>query len=250
MITLGASAAKSLPSPSAVGDPSTRKAGIERSNSSSLLGADHPRWTHGWTGVAVETETGRMNAHGQRVEALSLLEDHQYNCPCPISVHPLKGVEKMAVARDVSQANGCAIDNTIAGDGPLFGTGMCANALTDAVAERMGASERLQALTAAEGRRVAGVRAEARRAYHAYRARQSLNQSRNQLDQVARGGLCAHGIVGGGGTDAYVCCRASCGKCGGPGCSTRPGGPSRCCPLAILRAGRTCITPAMVSCAF
>ena len=36
------------------------------------------------------------------------------------------------------------------------------------------------------------------------------------------------------------CCAASCGKCGGPGCSQRPGGVSRCCDSGVRASGRFC----------
>lgn len=37
-----------------------------------------------------------------------------------------------------------------------------------------------------------------------------------------------------------VCCNASCGTCGGPGCSKRPGGQHQCCMPEILRSGHAC----------
>mmetsp|Transcript_47702 Transcript_47702/g.159029 ORF Transcript_47702/g.159029 Transcript_47702/m.159029 type:complete len:230 (+) Transcript_47702:1405-2094(+) len=45
-----------------------------------------------------------------------------------------------------------------------------------------------------------------------------------------------------------VCCNATCGLCGGHGCSTRPGGPRQCCMPAILRTGRVCESRADVAC--
>lgn len=37
-----------------------------------------------------------------------------------------------------------------------------------------------------------------------------------------------------------VCCTPECGKCGGPGCGSRTGGPSECCSSHILNSGRDC----------
>ena len=45
-----------------------------------------------------------------------------------------------------------------------------------------------------------------------------------------------------------VCCNATCGLCGGHGCSGRPGGPRQCCMPAILRTGRVCESRADVAC--
>ena len=45
-----------------------------------------------------------------------------------------------------------------------------------------------------------------------------------------------------------VCCNATCGLCGGHGCSGRPGGPRQCCMPAILRTGRVCESRAEVAC--
>ena len=45
-----------------------------------------------------------------------------------------------------------------------------------------------------------------------------------------------------------VCCNATCGLCGGHGCSSRPGGPRQCCMPAILRTGRVCESQADVAC--
>ena len=39
-----------------------------------------------------------------------------------------------------------------------------------------------------------------------------------------------------------ACCLASCGECGGRGCSSRSGGRDGCCTSAILNAGRSCLT--------
>lgn len=38
-----------------------------------------------------------------------------------------------------------------------------------------------------------------------------------------------------------ACCPESCGICGGPGCSRRPGGRKQCCIQSIVAAGRRCI---------
>ena len=45
-----------------------------------------------------------------------------------------------------------------------------------------------------------------------------------------------------------VCCNATCGLCGGRGCSSRPGGPRQCCMPPILRTGRVCESRADVAC--
>lgn len=45
-----------------------------------------------------------------------------------------------------------------------------------------------------------------------------------------------------------VCCNASCGACGGRGCSKRPGGPRLCCMPAIMRDGRPCQSAQDVGC--
>lgn len=47
--------------------------------------------------------------------------------------------------------------------------------------------------------------------------------------------VCADGVQSGN-----VCCKASCGTCGGGGCSGRPGGASACCTGNILDANTTC----------
>ena len=36
------------------------------------------------------------------------------------------------------------------------------------------------------------------------------------------------------------CCSASCGTCGGSGCSRRPGGAAACCTRSINSSGRSC----------
>jgi hypothetical protein len=41
-------------------------------------------------------------------------------------------------------------------------------------------------------------------------------------------------------TTQGVCCRASCGSCGGPGCSGRRGGAKACCAGNIMAAKRSC----------
>lgn len=37
-----------------------------------------------------------------------------------------------------------------------------------------------------------------------------------------------------------ICCPAACGKCGGPGCGSRPGGSSQCCEGTIIESGVGC----------
>jgi hypothetical protein len=48
---------------------------------------------------------------------------------------------------------------------------------------------------------------------------------------------CANGIASG-----LSCCKASCGKCGGAGCGSLPGGGDNCCTGQIKKSGRTCQT--------
>ena len=45
-----------------------------------------------------------------------------------------------------------------------------------------------------------------------------------------------------------VCCNATCGLCGGHGCSAAPGGPHQCCMPSILRTGRQCKSSEDVAC--
>lgn len=46
---------------------------------------------------------------------------------------------------------------------------------------------------------------------------------------------CAKGILSDG-----ICCAASCGKCGGNDCGSRPGGPDACCRSTIAQAAVSC----------
>ncbi|KAK3270187.1 hypothetical protein CYMTET_21402 [Cymbomonas tetramitiformis] len=48
---------------------------------------------------------------------------------------------------------------------------------------------------------------------------------------------CAEGLARGS-----ACCAASCGACGGAGCSLRPGGASACCADTVLASKRSCYT--------
>ena len=57
-------------------------------------------------------------------------------------------------------------------------------------------------------------------------------------------GYCAAGVLDG----SEVCCAASCGTCGGPGCSARSGGAEGCCWGTITEAGRTCSAPGDTAC--
>ena len=64
--------------------------------------------------------------------------------------------------------------------------------------------------------------------------------------QRAQTALCSAGIrhaTGG------FCCNATCGTCGGRGCSKRPGGPSQCCEPSIRKRGRKCLSSEDVACA-
>jgi len=45
-----------------------------------------------------------------------------------------------------------------------------------------------------------------------------------------------------------VCCPKSCGKCRGPGCELRPGGPSACCTQNIEPTHRICQAPGETAC--
>ena len=56
---------------------------------------------------------------------------------------------------------------------------------------------------------------------------------------------CSAGVVH---PSRQVCCNATCGLCGGHGCSGRPGGPRECCMPAILRTGQVCESRAAVAC--
>ena len=56
-------------------------------------------------------------------------------------------------------------------------------------------------------------------------------------------GDCASGIQSG-----EVCCAASCGTCGGSGCSGQPGGSSQCCKTTIRDSGVACATPSDTGC--
>src|SRR5690606_13679674 len=51
-------------------------------------------------------------------------------------------------------------------------------------------------------------------------------------------GFCDGGILDG---DGSTCCAASCGTCGGSGCSGRPGGAASCCEQTIRDSGRSCL---------
>ena len=55
--------------------------------------------------------------------------------------------------------------------------------------------------------------------------------------------LCADGI-----SSAFHCCTASCGSCGGVGCSRRPGGVNKCCTGRINTLGRNCTDRSDVAC--
>jgi hypothetical protein len=53
---------------------------------------------------------------------------------------------------------------------------------------------------------------------------------------------CHHGIIGYGPNHSELCCTKSCGKCGGTGCSLRPGGAKDCCTGNILDSKVLCKT--------
>ena len=68
---------------------------------------------------------------------------------------------------------------------------------------------------------------------------------RRQLQTVGSGqavSWCIDGVQNGN-----VCCPASCGTCGGPGCSSRPGG-SLCCYGTISSMAVPCTSPAQTAC--
>jgi len=45
-----------------------------------------------------------------------------------------------------------------------------------------------------------------------------------------------------------VCCPKSCGRCGGPGCERRPGGPNACCTQNIEPTRKICQTSGQTAC--
>ena len=38
-----------------------------------------------------------------------------------------------------------------------------------------------------------------------------------------------------------ICCEKNCGQCGGSGCSSAPGGASKCCSGKIRKSGKICV---------
>ena len=50
-------------------------------------------------------------------------------------------------------------------------------------------------------------------------------------------GICGGGIVS---ADESACCDVTCGRCGGSGCGTLPGGPRNCCTQRILATASCC----------
>jgi peptidoglycan/xylan/chitin deacetylase (PgdA/CDA1 family) len=51
---------------------------------------------------------------------------------------------------------------------------------------------------------------------------------------------CLKGIKGAGDQSSVVCCKKSCGVCGGDGCSNRPGGEADCCATEIVNSDILC----------
>ncbi|CAN0043397.1 unnamed protein product [Ascophyllum nodosum] len=45
-----------------------------------------------------------------------------------------------------------------------------------------------------------------------------------------------------------VCCSAECGRCGGRGCGSLPGGDKECCTSVILASTRSCSEVGMAPC--
>ena len=118
-------------------------------------------------------------------------------------------------------------------------------------AQRIGANSRQLARTRAPQPRPApemfssfSASAEAHRLVIHHR----LNLSIRPVEHTAssrRFANCSAGVVH---PTHQVCCNATCGLCGGHGCSSRPGGPRQCCMPAILRTGRVCESQADVAC--
>lgn len=64
----------------------------------------------------------------------------------------------------------------------------------------------------------------------------TVNAFYNMNDVIfGSGGQCESGLI----KDA-ACCAASCGSCGGSGCSKREGGAEACCSSTIMDSGRSC----------
>ena len=83
------------------------------------------------------------------------------------------------------------------------------------------------------------------RAAAAYRPAMLFSPSAKADRIVILPRLCSAGVLHASG---QVCCNATCGLCGGLGCSSRPGGPHQCCMPAILRKRRSCQSTADVAC--
>lgn len=58
---------------------------------------------------------------------------------------------------------------------------------------------------------------------------------------------CDHGILD---SKNWACCDASCGVCGGEGCSQRPGGPNKCCTTHIKQTCREAPPPCIMRTSF
>ena len=67
------------------------------------------------------------------------------------------------------------------------------------------------------------------------RSAQKTSHANGVTERDAAGRLCVPGI-----RSLSVCCAEVCGRCGGPGCSGRPGGRRLCCEPPIERSGREC----------
>lgn len=65
----------------------------------------------------------------------------------------------------------------------------------------------------------------------------------NDMNSLPVAGWCSAGIANGN-----KCCAASCGSCGGSGCTGRPGGASQCCSGTIRNSGVTCSAPFQTGC--
>jgi hypothetical protein len=82
------------------------------------------------------------------------------------------------------------------------------------------------------------------RMFFAYARRAAVAGTANDY-WLQPGALCS---VGGSLRAGDVCCPASCGACGGRGCSGRPGGRTKCCVPAIQKSGRACTSPEDTAC--
>ena len=70
-----------------------------------------------------------------------------------------------------------------------------------------------------------------------------LGRDRDRARGGGRDGSARIAIRGGWDYDSFdVCCPASCGKCGGDGCESRPGGRTACCVKDVQKTAPPCAT--------